>query len=139
RHHSPVLVRHGLGSLAAGRHGLTEDELLDVLSADPEVMRDFHAHSPTERSKPEVERLSRLPPILWSRLRFDLADYLTEHEADGTTVLAFFHREIGEVVRTRYLQGQDRLDRHRGLARSFAGQPLHRRKLAELPYQQTAG
>jgi len=103
-----------LGYLAAGRHGLTEDELLDVLSTDLGVMQDFYDHSPTERSKPEAERQVRLPQILWSRLRFDLADYLTEREADGTAVLAFFHREIGEVVRSRCLQGEDRLDHHRG-------------------------
>jgi WD40 repeat protein len=149
-HHSPVLVQRSLGYLAAGRHGLTEDELLDVLSADGRVMQDFHDHSPTERNKPAAKRLSRLPPILWSRLRFDLADYLAEREADGAAVLAFFHREIGAVVQGRYLQGQDRLERHRQLARYFGGQVLEQaggtgarrfnlRKLAELPYQQTAG
>jgi WD40 repeat protein len=150
RHHSPILVKRSLGYLAAGRHGLTEDELLDVLSADGQVMQDFHDHSPTERNKPAADRLGRLPPILWSRLRFDLADYLAEREADGAAVLAFFHREIGEVVQGRYLQGQDGLEQHRELARYFGGQVLEQaggtgerrfnlRKLAELPYQQTAG
>ncbi len=47
RHHSPVLVRHCLGYLAASRHGLMEFELLAVLSDDTEVMQDFHDHSPT--------------------------------------------------------------------------------------------
>jgi hypothetical protein len=147
RHHSPVLVRISLGYLAAGRHGLTEDELLDVLSADRAVMQDFHDHSPTERGKPATERL---PPIVWSRLRFDLADYLAEREADGTAVLAYFHREISEVVRSRCLQGQDLLDHQRGLARYFGeqvldqadsagGRQFNRRKLAELPYQQSEG
>ncbi len=151
RHHSPVLVRRSVGYLAAGRHGLTEDELLDVLSADGTVMRDFREHSPTERCKPEAEQMSRLPPILWSRLRFDLADYLAEREADGTAVLSFFHREIGEVARSRCLQAPDRLDLHGALAGHFGSQALvqagatagprqlNLRKLAELPYQLTEG
>jgi hypothetical protein len=39
--HGEVLVSHALGYLAASRHGLAEDELLDLLSRDPDVYRWF--------------------------------------------------------------------------------------------------
>ncbi|MCB1006938.1 MAG: DUF4062 domain-containing protein, partial [Acidimicrobiales bacterium] len=35
--HGEVLVSHALGYLAASRHGLAEDELVDLLSRDPDV------------------------------------------------------------------------------------------------------
>ena len=39
--HGQVLVSHALGCLAASRHGLSEDELLDLLSRDPDVYEWF--------------------------------------------------------------------------------------------------
>ena len=35
--HGPILVRQSLGYLSGARHGLTEDEILDLLSTDREV------------------------------------------------------------------------------------------------------
>jgi hypothetical protein len=39
--HGPVLVAHALGYIAASRHGLAEDELLELLSRDPDVYTSF--------------------------------------------------------------------------------------------------
>ncbi len=39
--HGEVLVSHALGYLAASRYGLAEDELLDLLSRDPDVYASF--------------------------------------------------------------------------------------------------
>ena len=39
--HGAVLVERALGYLACARRGLAEDEILDILSADPKVMADF--------------------------------------------------------------------------------------------------
>ena len=44
--HGQRLVAHALGYLAASRHGLAEDELVAVLSADDHMMKDFHDRSP---------------------------------------------------------------------------------------------
>lgn len=41
QHHGQALVSHALGYLAASRHGLSEDELQDVLSRDPAVYGAF--------------------------------------------------------------------------------------------------
>jgi hypothetical protein len=139
--HGSMIVSRGLGYLAAGKNGLTEDELLDVLSRDNDVMADFKKrakHTPPEE---------RLPVIVWSRLYFDLEPYLTERSADGASLLGFYHRQLRKVVKEAFLARNDKGARHSSLARYFASQELFEkekkapniRKLSELPYQQTNG
>lgn len=135
--HGEVLVAHVLGYLAAARHGLAEDELLDLLSRDldvyrwfltgafhlppdlvewaardgrrgdasPEAWLDAVRRDPRRREELDsfladvVSRLGgpNLPVVLWSRLSFDLAPYLTERVAEGGNLLTFFHRELGDA------------------------------------------
>ena len=87
----------------------------------------------------------QLPVILWSRLYFDLEPYLTERSADGASLMSFYHRQLGEVVKETFLAGDDKQKRHFHLADYFSSQDLFEkenkapniRKLSELPYQQT--
>ncbi|HZL07370.1 MAG TPA: ATP-binding protein, partial [Coriobacteriia bacterium] len=138
REHGPLLVGHTLAYLAATRNtmGLAEDEILDLLPTDKEVFDEFK-----RRSKHTVAE-GRIPVIVWSRLYFDLAPYLGTRSSEGATLLAFYHRELGEVATKRYLEG-NRKERHGQLAamfetmadskgdHSWTGRP---RALAELPY-----
>jgi hypothetical protein len=136
--HGQLLVSHALGYLAASRYGLSEDELLDVLSADDEVKRDFLRRSPRS---PKVDRL---PVVVWSRLYFDLEPYLSEHGADGTTLLAFYHGQLREAASRQYLADDAGPKRHAALADYFRhkSDPAHDRTwtggcargLSELPY-----
>ncbi len=137
--HGPLLVRRGLGYLAAARYGLTEDEILDVLSADQEIWQDFEHrahHTPPEH---------RLPVIVWSRLFLDLEPYLAERSAPGGTVASFYHRQLAEQTAARFLRGDERLRRHASLSEYFAPQPCwldagqtrpNARKAAELVHHQ---
>ena len=139
--HGDVLLAVALGCLAAARNGLTEDEELDLLSANAEVDREVTARFPRS---PAIG--GQVPPVLWARLRSDLQPYLTERRADGRVLLGFFHRQVADEIRSRYLAGGAARARHRELARYFGGQPLqlsgadgqapNLRKLSELPYQQ---
>ena len=133
--HGETIVSRSLGYLLAGKNGLGEDELIEVLSRDPEVLKEVKRfHRPPEE---------KLPVVIWSRLYFDLEPYLTSRAADGTTLLAFYHRQLEEVGRKRFLE-PFRHDRHRSLAEFFADQELllgepktgNLRVLSELPYQQ---
>ena len=47
--HGQVLLSRSMGYLAAARNGLTEDELVDVLSLDADVMQDFSGARPSRR------------------------------------------------------------------------------------------
>lgn len=141
--HGEVMVSRSLGYLAAAKNGLSEDEMIDVLSLggpNGDVLKDFKRRAP---KSPDVERL---PVIVWSRLYYDLEPYLTERAADGTSLMGFYHRQLAEAVTDRYLADEDGLVRHRELAGYFGGQPLriagerpNLRKMSELPYQQTMG
>ena len=141
--HGAVLVAHALGDLGGARYGLTEDEVLDLLSRDRRVMAEVRAHSVY------TGRIQRLPFVMWARLYADLEPYLAERGADGFTVITFYHRQLSEAVAARYLQGKERIARHRALAQYYLAQPLllsvgqpqipNRRKLSELAFQQSQG
>ena len=139
--HGEMMVSRSLGYLGAAKYGLSEDEMLDMLSLDEDVRGDFKARA---KHEPPEERL---PVIVWSRLYFDLEPYLTERSADGASLLSFYHRQLREVVEAEFLSGENKPARHAHIASYFAGQELFEpqkktpnvRKLSELPYQQTYG
>lgn len=116
--HGP-LVQPALSYLASAKYGLTENELLEILHRDSEYnsvfTRSAHHRLPSGSN--------RIPIAVWSRLRHDLAPYLTERGAPGGTVLQFFHRQIATAVRAVYLQASEqKARRHRQLILYFARQ-----------------
>jgi hypothetical protein len=141
--HGALLVSRALGYLAASRHGLTEDELLDVLSADKEVMTEFR------RRSPKSPMFDQLPVVVWARLFADLEPYMTQRQANGTTVMTFYHRQMEETAVKRYLADGRKLRAHQSLARYFCSKvdPTTNRKwdgnytrgFNELPFQQANG
>ena len=137
--HGPVLVERSLGYLAAARYGLTEDEILDVLTADEVVWDDFDKKKHHEVSE------RRLPVVVWSRLSLDLEPYLTERAAPGGTVISFYHRQLAECVTSKYLEGAKAKARHADLAKHFFATSAwldegrktpNARRAAELVFQQ---
>ncbi|GAA2559705.1 hypothetical protein GCM10010435_33690 [Winogradskya consettensis] len=136
--HGAHRVGSALSHLAAARAGLSEDELLDLLSRDPAVLAEVAEQA---RHAPAVRQ--RLPPVLWALLFVDLEPYLSEYQAGDVPLYGFYHRQLADVVRERYGTGPGR---HRDLARYFGEEPLwlgegrpHLRKVSELPYQQAYG
>jgi hypothetical protein len=118
-HHGRMLVERALGNVATGKNGLTEDELLDVLSRDKDVMDDFKAHNP---KSPDIDRL---PVVIWSRLHASLKPYMTERRADGTNVMNFYHRQVVEAVSKRYLEPvENRLAAHNRLYDYFGDEQM---------------
>jgi hypothetical protein len=119
REHGPAIVRRSFALISAARYGLSEEEILGLLSADHSVMTELRQRSPRS---PETDSL---PPIVWSRLRFDLDNYLMEGSAGAATVLSFFHRVLPEATREYCFASEEDLSRtHRDIARYFRRQPL---------------
>jgi len=134
--HGEPLIRRSLGYLTAAKEGLTEEEIVDVLSRDDEVMADFRGRFP---NSPKADRL---PLVIWSRLYYDLQPYLTERGGLGGAVLDFFHRQMRRVAAADYLDPHIELEWHRALAEYFRSTPdqpapdvYNARKLTELPFQ----
>ncbi len=134
RNHGYMLTSRFLGYLGAGRHGLTEEEILDLLSEDKEVMDDLRTRS--SRS-PKVDRL---PFVIWSRLHAELEPYLSEYRADNTTVISFYHRQVGETVANRYLNTESGRGKTHGAVSKYFERRWREpyiRALSELPYHVT--
>ena len=145
--HGELLVSRTLSYLACSRHGLAEDEILDILSADSEVMDDFLRRSPTETEsmKQNVQRMKALPVVVWVRMYGDLEPFLREGTADKSALLGFYHWQMAEVVEQTFLKDQTRFFIHRqidayfrrlaypALIQQWKHAPL--RALSELPYQ----
>lgn len=137
--HGNFLVSRTLSYLVIARHGLSEDELIDLLSRDEDVMEEFFKRSPQGKS------VSQLPFMIWARLQDDLSSYITERGADNISVIDFFHRIFRTAIRTSYLRAQKtRKKFHLHLAMYYIDQPdffrnnhLERpnlRRLSELPF-----
>jgi tetratricopeptide (TPR) repeat protein len=150
RRHGRPMVSKVACFLVASRQGLAEHELLSLLWDDPQVKE--AALQRAAATGHDWDGLKGLPMILWARLRDELEPYLVERAADGTTVLAFFHRVFEDAVRDNFFATSDtRGATHRALARHFGADrrwmldPVedsparpNLRKLAELPYQHIA-
>ncbi|XP_068761739.1 NACHT domain- and WD repeat-containing protein 1-like [Montipora capricornis] len=117
RKHGKTLTSRALGYITAARNGLTENELEDVLSLDDEVIDDVYQYW-----DPPVEGVIRLPSLLWARIRQDIDEFLTERQADGKTVIAWYHRQFWETAQTCYLSDpQEKQFRHSLLSEYFEG------------------
>ncbi len=140
RRHGHHLVAAVLGLISASRHGLSEHELITLLSTRPSLMMWVRGTSP------EARRVTTLPFIFWARLRDDLDPFLAERSAEQTPVLALFHRMFDEAARRRYFaEPATQVDLRRSIAKHFSAQPTwlgagprrrpNLRKLSELPHQ----
>ncbi|MCC6884362.1 MAG: WD40 repeat domain-containing protein, partial [Verrucomicrobiales bacterium] len=116
QHHGGVLVSRTLACLAAARRGLSETELLTVLSSDAELMDEHRRRAPDSPITPH------LPFVVWSRLHAELQSFLTVRSYQGTRLMDFYHRDVAEAVRSRYLDGTDRTRAHLALVRLFGPQ-----------------
>jgi WD40 repeat protein len=98
--HGALLVDRVLGYLSASRDGLSEHEILRLLFADAEYRTALERQTAETRHE-MPPGATTIPHAIWSRLRFDLAPYLTDRSAAETTVLTFYHRQVAEWVKVR--------------------------------------
>lgn len=84
--HGKVLVGAAMAYVTASKNGLGETEVEDLISIDETVLNDIYQyHLPPVR---------RIPPLLWTRIRSEIPAYLSEREADGVTVVSWYHRQF---------------------------------------------
>lgn len=99
KQHGRILVFHALAYITAAKSGLSESELEDLISLDDKVLDDvYQYHLPPVR---------RIPPLLWTRIRNDLPNYLSEREADGVNVMSWYHRQFRDTARERYFKNMN--------------------------------
>ncbi|KAK3084992.1 hypothetical protein FSP39_022500 [Pinctada imbricata] len=97
--HGSVLVTHVLGYLAASSNGLSESELLDILSLDDVALNNiFTSLQP---------KIRRFPPAILVQILQDIDIYVAEMETDGILVLRWRHSQFNEIARKRYLSNEE--------------------------------
>lgn len=108
------LVRRTIGYLAASRNGVTDQEMLDLLSLDDAVMGEVAPHYNLIRR--------RVPTSLWYRVRKELALYIKEIKADNVKTLQWSHTHFYEAASERYLLQRDRAPSyHKAMSEYFLG------------------
>jgi anti-anti-sigma factor len=158
--HGKLLVERAISYLVASKNGLTEDELIGLLSTDSEFFGAFQEQA-RQVGQPLPSGTASLPTAVWVRLNSDLRPYLIHRNWNGASLISFFHRSVEQAARARFLETSDitiqrrehivsyfqpddrreffRLspDEQRAWAREKPGQtrPVSLRRLSELPYQ----
>ena len=115
--HGPLFVERVFSLLGLAREGLSESELLDLLSADREIMEELrvrYSDSPTT---------DRFPEVLWARLLCDIQSLLVYRESGGARVLVVRDPALKSVIEAAVLSRVDVPARHRQLAEYFGAQP----------------
>lgn len=93
--HGPLIVRKVMSWLATEKTGLTQDEIMDLMSMDEDIFRQVKGDSfhnlPDNNGR-------RIPPILFSRLLSDLQPFLRNISTKTGQMLALFHDKLREAV-----------------------------------------
>ena len=139
--HVPAFAIRAISLIAAARHGLTENELIDCICGDKTFWAEFNAN--TSWDMPE----ERVPDAVWGRLKVRLEPYLTDARSGSTGLLRFRHSAFVDAVRDAW---QGRMPNPHAMLRDYFGAtPLFRvteagqrtpdpRKLIELPFHLSA-
>ena len=82
-----------LGFISASKDGLSESELIDLLSREKEVLTLY------EREKSSYPNLTRFPDFLFSKLYYHIQEVFTEKLMAGEMLISPFHGIIGKTIK----------------------------------------
>jgi hypothetical protein len=92
-HHNAEFVQTVFAYIYASKNGLSESELLQLLSSDSNFIQKMAPETWYENPTKE------LPFVHWSRLHTQLKPFLSIKEQDGEELIYFFHREFESVLK----------------------------------------
>ena len=100
-HHDKKFVNKVLGYIYASRDGLSESELLQLISQDAKFIKKM---APETFHKNENKEL---PLIHWSRLQAELKPFLSTKTLNNEELMYFFHREFEDAVKEQKNQREE--------------------------------
>lgn len=100
-HHDESLIRKVFGYIYASQNGLSENEILELLSLDKEWIKKVAPS--TWHNNPE----GNLPLVIWARLTEDIRPFLNVKHQFGEELLYFFHWEFEEVISSNRVQQKE--------------------------------
>lgn len=111
-YHKSNLIERVLGFISASKDGLSELELIDLLSREKDILEYY------ERKNSDYPKLSKLPDAIFSRLYFNIQEFFTAKLIDEEMLIVPFHRIISETIRDKYYKIND-IYLHKKLADYF--------------------
>lgn len=133
--HQKLLVYKSLGYLQSSKNGLSEKEIIDVLSVDQAVIKAIENQYHKNLS-------GKIPLAPWARLFSQLSPFLIEKMSDNVLLINLFHRQFSNAINTNILDKTSvKNEYHLNLAKYFKKQALvssegiyNLRKLSEQAY-----
>ncbi|XP_069055414.1 uncharacterized protein [Pleurodeles waltl] len=114
KNHGVQVVKKTLGYIALSRNGITEEELLDLLSLDQAVMQEIKQY--------QNMSASLFPQGLWLKLRSDFGAHLVEQRTEQTYVVWWAHSAFRQMCIDRYLKSKEvQLSYHSTFADYYLG------------------
>ncbi|MDF1884197.1 DUF4062 domain-containing protein [Sulfurimonas sp. SAG-AH-194-C21] len=109
-HHESLLVKKVFGYIHVSKDGLSEQELLHILSEDLEDEDEFQKTIINKYHKPIRVKNSRrnnkeeliLPISIWSRLHSQIKPFIITRNIDNQPLMKFFHRQFTSVIKDSY-------------------------------------
>ena len=143
-HHDKYVVQKVFGLIKASKDGLSESEILDLLSRDDSLLGRLENFGHSLILTIDGNKVRRFPISVWARLHEKIKPFLMTRLIDGQKLIKFFHRQIDDVV-GNYIHTKRKLKLHQELASYFLMQQHHdrswderysnQRMLEEIPYQ----
>lgn len=117
--HGEQVVKRMAAYVTLSRNGITQEELLDLMSMDDLVLQ--------EVAKFQTATMSAFPLVLWLKLLDDLGDHIREQRTDNTYVFTWAHTSLKQICLERYLKAQDsQLALHATFANYYLGRISHK-------------
>lgn len=116
-----------LGFISASKDGLSESEIIDILSIDKKILNMY------ERDNTSYPKLTALPASIFSKMYYHIQDIFTEKNIDGEMLMKPYHRIIEEVINEEILE-DDRIIFHQKLAEYFNNNKNIYRKTREVTW-----
>lgn len=102
-----VFRLHALGFLALAKAGLSESELLSLLSKDPDVVAEIHSQTEwdfsilkfNENAAEEGSNYKgKIPVVLWAMLYAEIHSLLTEYDCAGIQLIQIRHNLLKKEI-----------------------------------------
>lgn len=131
--HGEQVVKRMAAYMTLSRNGITQEELLDLMSRDDAVIQELATFQKVS--------IPGFPLVLWMKLLDDLGDHVREQRTDNTYVFRWAHMSLKHVCTERYLKTQDsQVSLHATIADYYLGRriPSVLRQCTEITLQPLA-
>ncbi|XP_071979384.1 uncharacterized protein [Engystomops pustulosus] len=99
KNHGVQVIKKTTSYISLARNGITQEELLDMLSLDQSVMDEIRQY--------QGIAVPVFPEVLWIKLRNDFGMHLVEQRTDDSYVINWTHSHFRTVCTNRYVKSKD--------------------------------